>query len=221
MIDTLLSHLAPHYCCGCDQIGSVICDNCKYNITSESFNVCLACGKNLINGMACNECKLPYSHSWCVGERLGVLRRAIGEYKFQHKRAACKDLGDMITAILPDLPPKTVIVPVPTIAAHIRERGFDHTYFLARHVAKREAVTVSRLIKRMTSTKQRDADRKTRIRQAKEAFQVDEALSADIPYLLLDDIVTTGATVRYAAEALRRAGARRVWVVAIARQPLD
>lgn len=221
MIDTLLSYLAPHYCCGCGQIGDVICDNCKYNITSESFNVCLSCGKNLINEMVCSECKLPYSHSWCVGERSGVLQRAIGEYKFQHKRAACKDLGDMIVTILPDLPLETIIVPVPTVTAHIRERGFDHAYLLARHVAECQGLTVSRVIKRQTSTKQRDADKRTRQRQAKEAFRVDEVLSSDVPYLLLDDVVTTGATVKYAAEALRQAGARQIWVVAIARQPLD
>lgn len=221
MIDTLLSYLAPHYCCGCGQIGSVICDNCKYNIVTESFYVCFSCGKNLIRDNGCEECELPYSRVWCVGERSGVLKRAIGEYKFQHKRAACKDLAAMMSEILPTLPTKTVIVPVPTVAAHVRERGFDHAQLLARQVGRNKGLKSRSLIKRKTSTKQRDANKTVRKRQAKEAFYVAEKLAASVPYLLIDDVVTTGSTVHYAAAALRRAGADQIWVAVLARQPLD
>ena len=138
MIDTLLSHLAPHYCCGCDQIGGVICDNCKYNIVSESFSVCFLCGGNINNNVICDSCDLPYQRAWCVGERTGVLKRAIGEFKFYHKRATYKDLADMMCAVLPDLPPDVTIVHVPTVASHIRERGFDHVRLLAERVAKKK-----------------------------------------------------------------------------------
>jgi len=221
MIDTLLSYLAPHYCCGCGQIGSVICDNCKYNITSESFYACFSCGNNLINEETCAQCILPYQRAWCVGERSGVLKRAIGEFKFYHKRATYKDLADMMCDILPELPPETVIVYVPTVASHIRVRGFDHVRLLAERIAKSKGVKVSKIIKRKASTTQRNADRETRDKQAKRAFAVEERLSPTIPYLLIDDVVTTGSTLLHSARELRSAGAEQIWVLALAYQALD
>ena len=221
MIDTLLSYLAPHYCCGCDQIGSVVCDNCKYNITSETFHVCFSCSRNLTNDTACAECQLPYQRAWCVGERSGVLTRAIGEFKFYHKRATYKDLADMMCDVLPELPSETIIVYVPTAGSHIRERGFDHVRLLAEHVAKRRGIKTSNIIKRVASTTQRNADRATRKRQAKRAFAVDDRLSPNVPYLLIDDVVTTGSTLLYSARALRSAGAENIWVAALAYQALD
>ncbi|MNH40046.1 DNA utilization protein GntX [compost metagenome] len=67
-------------------------------------------------------------------------------------------------------------------------------------------------------TKQRDANRAVRAAQAKRAFKARSSTDSHC-YLLIDDVVTTGATIKYAAKALRDAGAKDVWVAAIARQP--
>ncbi|RYF28401.1 MAG: hypothetical protein EOO17_04860 [Chloroflexi bacterium] len=68
---------------------------------------------------------------------------------------------------------------------------------------------------------QRHATKSQRRKQASRAFTCKSELSTDTTYLLLDDVVTTGATMEYAAKCLRDAGAGDVWVAAIARQPLD
>lgn len=76
------------------------------------------------------------------------------------------------------------------------------------------------LFRRVTTTQQRNATKKQWRVQAKEAFRSTRHLNGGV-YLLIDDVVTTGATLHYGAQALLDAGADDVWVTVVARQPLD
>jgi ComF family protein len=169
----------------------------------------------------CNACIVPYERVWVVDERDGVLQRLIGLYKFERAKSAYKHLADLLLAVLPELPANTVIVPIPTTFSRIRERGYDHMLLVAKYVARVRGLKCQPLIHRKTNTKQRQATAKQRVTQAKQAFEVRGKIDGSIPYLLIDDVVTTGATIRYASQALRDAGAEHVWVGVIARQTLD
>ena len=221
MIDSLLSLLAPHHCYGCAKVGSLLCENCKYNIISDSFNICLTCGHLALPSTGlCGRCKVAYGRAWCVGERTDELQQLITSYKFQRVKAAYKPLADLLGKTLPDLPASTVIVPIPTVSGHIRQRGYDHMQLIARQLAKQKDLRVQSVLRRQTTTKQVGADRTLRLKQAKSAFVCNQTLPADIPYLLIDDVITTGATLEYAARSLKDAGATIVWAAAVARQPL-
>jgi ComF family protein len=170
----------------------------------------------------CGDCHVPYEKAWIVGERTGALQMLVGDYKFQHARAGYKDLGDLLLAVFPELPQETVIVPIPTVASHIRERGYDHTLLVAKYVAKVRHLELCQLLQRKTDTKQRQATATQRFSQAEQAFGIkDGRINPDVPYLLIDDVITTGATMKYASQILRKAGAKHVWIAAIARQTLD
>ena len=110
---------------------------------------------------------------------------------------------------------------MPTVRAHIRERGYDHALRLARYVANSRHLPLEQPLQRVTTTVQRGADRKQRLMQAETAFRVAIPLRDNIPYLLLDDVVTTGATLQFAAKTLKSAGATTIWAAAVARQPLN
>jgi len=221
MIDKILSFIAPHHCCGCDKIGALLCDNCKYNIKCESKAACITCSQ-LINQLQIdNTRKLPYERIWIVGERDGILQRLIGNYKFERTRSAYKELGDLLLEVLPELPTDTIIIPVPTVSGHVRERGYDHMLLIARYVAKAKGLELRRSICRLTNTKQRQSTARQRLEQAKKAFVIDGKVDINRPYLLLDDVITTGATIKYASQILRDAGVKHVWVAVIARQTLD
>ena len=220
MVDTLLSLIAPHPCCSCGAIGRILCDHCKYNIVNESYSACVSCGIAAAQNGICHTCAVPYARAWCAGERADVLQRLIGLYKFQNAVEAGAVIGDLLLGALPDLPPETIIVPIPTVRSHVRERGFDHMLVVAKHVARKRGLRLATSLRRQTSTKQRDASREQRFRQAKSAFIIRGAVPA-VPHLVLDDVITTGATVRFASQALLDAGAAEVWVAAAARQPLD
>jgi ComF family protein len=221
MLDNIMSLMAPHYCCGCDKIGSLLCANCKNNITDEPKLFCVSCMKPTGSEYLCHSCRVPYERAWLVGERCGVLQRLIGAYKFERAKSAHLLLGDLLLSVLPNLPSNTIIVPIPTVPSHVRERGYDHVLLIARYVAKSRGLRVERLLFRQTSTKQRQAGAKQRDDQAKRAFGVIDNIAPETPYLLIDDVVTTGATIKHASLALAKAGAKHVWVAAIARQTLD
>lgn len=222
MIDRLLSFVAPHHCCGCSEIGTLLCDNCKYDITSEPFEACVACGKGLAgrNGL-CGVCKVPYQHAWCVADRRDHLQRLIGNYKFTNARAAHKPLAQLLSERLPELPAETIVIPIPTVSSHIRQRGYDHMLLLSRHFARLRGLSVDTSLQRATNTTQRGSGVRQRARQAKAAFICNRQLDDGKIYLLIDDVITSGATVKYAAQILLNAGASTVWVASISRQPLD
>lgn len=221
MIDALLGFIAPHHCRGCDKIGVLLCDNCKYNITSEAFEACLSCAGPVGRLGICRRCNLPYSRAWVVGWRRDSLELLIDDYKFKRTKSSSQALVDLLDLTVARLPPETVVLAVPTIASHIRRRGYDHAKIIAQQFAIRRGLTFDDILQRATNTTQRGKNSRLRKQQAQQAFKVARPLSAKAPYLLIDDVITTGATVHYGARALKQAGAGEVWVAAIARNPLD
>lgn len=222
MLDALMAFVAPHHCSGCDKSGTLLCLHCKYDIINEPFALCSSCGKSLAGPKGiCSNCTVNYQRAWCVADRRDQLERLINSYKFTNARAAYRSLTDLLDTRLPELPDNTVVVPIPTVSSHIRQRGYDHMLLIAREFAKRRKLQLHTGLERATSTKQRAAGRAQRIAQAKAAFAHPKPLDPTNIYLLVDDVVTTGSTMQYAAKTLIDAGAKSVWVASISRQPLD
>ncbi len=222
MIEKFLEVIAPHACCNCGQNGNILCHVCLSIIVDESVDTCLSCGKVAIDGL-CSSCraKVFYQRSWVVGAREAALEKLINSYKFSYAKAAHSSLADLLDAKLPVLPAETVVVPIPTIARHVRQRGYDHAKLMAQSFAKRRQLKFETVLSRVTATVQREATSAAqRRKQAREAFRCRHKLG-NKPYLIIDDVVTTGSTLESAAKCLKKAGAREVWLAAIARQPLD
>lgn len=220
MIDGLLAYLAPHHCYGCAKSGTLLCENCKYDIISEPFARCIKCdapsGKT---SNICTQCRLPFEKAWCVGDRIDLLEEIVNGFKFNNKKAACEPLADLLHQMLPELPDNTVIISIPTVPSHIRQRGYDHMGLIARQLSKKRKLPVRVVLERVSNATQHGATKSQRLRQAKQAFMCRQALDDSQFYLLIDDVITTGATVSYAAKTLQAAGAKHVWVAAICRQP--
>lgn len=221
MIDTLLSVIAPHHCCGCGKVGTLLCDNCKYNIIDEHKSVCLVCKRPTGERGICTNCRVPYQRAWHVGERTEALQRLIGVYKFSYARSAYRPLADVLLQAVAELPASTIVVPVPTVRGHVRERGYDHMALIADRFAKKRGLPMVQLLVHQSHTTQRHASATARNSQAKHAFAVRGVIDPTATYLLIDDVITTGATLRYTAKALKDAGATTVWVAVIAYQTLD
>lgn len=217
-----MRQVAPHPCFGCGKIGTIVCPNCKYNIVSEPFLGCLQCGKVASEGV-CVEHDVPICKAWIVSQRVTVLKRVIDAYKFEYVKSAAHELIDLLDEALPLLPSHTIIVPIPTAASHIRQRGYDHLDILARLLAIRRGLPVGRLLERSSTTAQHRLNKVERQHEARSAFYMRDGVTvaANTPILILDDIITTGSTVSSAAQVLADAGAQAIFVAALAYQPLD
>ena len=214
----LATLLAPHTCCGCNIVGTLLCDNCKNDIIRDPLYRCLECGQPTLSGQ-CQTCSLPYAAAWCALQREGALERLIDRYKFERAQAAQHTLADLLDAVTPPLPADTIIVPIPTIPAHQRQRGYDHCRLLAQAFARLRGLPCQPVLTRAQHSVQLGSSRTQRQQQARQAFTCSRTLPSEVTYCLIDDISTTGATIRYASRCLRTAGARQVIAVVVAHQP--
>jgi len=219
MIDDALQIIAPHHCYSCGKTGFLLCSSCKYDIIQAFQNDCVVCFQASKSGV-CARHRLPYQKAWVVGRREGSLEGLINAYKFENAKTGAKVLAQLLDETLPSFAESTIVVPVTTIRKHIRERGYDHMVLVAKEFAQLRHLTYEPLLRRQTATHQRGESALQRERNAREAFAAVKTYS-DVPYLILDDVMTTGATLKYAAKALKDAGAQTIFVAALARQPLD
>lgn len=220
-IDTLLSYIAPHYCYGCGATGSLLCRSCLEAVKRHHCQVCVICGQPCASGNVCRRHAPPYEALDCALWRRGAVARLIDDYKFHRVRAASGVLARLLDELLPEYDASTVVVPVPTAPANIRKRGYDHMLLVARQFARRRGLRVERSLVRQTNVTQHYArSAAERRKQAQQFFRARSA-QADVPYLILDDIFTTGSTITAAAQVLRAAGVRDIRVGVIARQGND
>lgn len=220
-IDTLLSYIAPHYCYGCGATGSLLCRSCLEAVKRHHCQVCVICGQPCASGNVCRRHAPPYEALDCALWRRGAVARLIDDYKFHRVRAASGVLARLLDELLSEYDASTVVVPVPTAPANIRKRGYDHMLLVARQFARRRGLRVERSLVRQTNVTQHYArSAAERRKQAQQFFRARSA-QADVPYLILDDIFTTGSTITAAAQTLRAAGARDIRVGIIARHRND
>lgn len=164
-----------------------------------------------------------FCYAWCLGERDGPLADLIDSYKFTNTIDAARMLGSLLAETIATLPEDTVIVPVPTIRPHVRQRGYDHAHLLARAIAKHHHRPVKALFRRRENTVQRGASKAQRLKQSQRAFSLvdPQTIRADTLYLIVDDVYTTGATVAALRDLLHTAGAHNVALAVATRQTLD
>ena len=105
-----------------------------------------------------------------------------------------------------------ILVPLPTISRHIRERGFDHIGL----ICKKTGLPVERVLLRNKNTVQVGASLEQRREQAKQAYLLD-SVDLNKNYLLIDDVWTTGSSMMAAANLMREAGVKNLAICAIAR----
>lgn len=210
--------LAPHSCRGCGHIGQAVCDHCKKYITQNHQNICPFCHQPKTNGSCICSPQLP--PIFIAGERKDLLGNLIQEYKFHSVRALARPLAEILDHSLPHFDNQVIIIPLPTIGRHIRERGFDHTMLIAKHLASFHSnYHVQNLITRSKNTIQVGSSREKRLKQASHAYSLNTKFTIlpDTTYILFDDVWTTGASIQSAYALLKNNNANHIVIALLAR----
>ena len=204
-------------------------------IGSHGRDLCLACTKALPwNASACLRCALPLPHPATCGACLQrpppmtethavfvygfPLDRLVPRLKFHNDLAAGRLLSELMAQTLSAVARPEALLPIPLHATRLGRRGYDQALELARPLARalRIPVLTRTMLRTRATAPQSELDARVRQRNLRRAFSIQAGTGLPDHVALVDDVMTTGATLREAAKALRRAGVARVdaWVCA-------
>lgn len=223
--------IAPRVCAGCEREGSWLCSACIGAIAWDANVTCIGCDRIARWGTTCDSCRraLPIDGVLAMTRfDAPAIRRLIHLVKYTPARDAAGAFvplvnawaareGSAVRAEAWGAAP--LIVPVPLHRRRERERGFNQSAILASALASQlGAPIVSALARPRATLPQAELDRARRLGNVAGAFVCDDGTAiTGRAVLLVDDVVTTGATLAACARVLRASGARTVWGFALAR----
>jgi ComF family protein len=217
--------LWPAHCLACTEAvapgGRDLCPACLLGLPWNRC-ACLGCGLPLpVPAAACGHCQRrppPLAETRAVFRYEAPLDRLLPRLKFHDDLAAGRLCAELMAEALAGVARPDALIPLPLHRRRLRTRGFDQTLELARPLARTLALPLrDDLLARVRETApQSRLDAAARRRNLKGAFVVRPGIALPAHVALVDDVMTTGATLHAAADALRRAGVARVdaWVCA-------
>jgi ComF family protein len=226
LMDGLLSLLYPPRCAVCETLQEpVLCPACRGEFRHFSPPWCARCGlpfdpraRAMPECAACREHPPPFATARAAGRYAGTLRQAIHCLKYDGVRALAGPLVDFVCQSVPRPDGLSLLTPVPLHRSRERMRGFNQSRLLADALAEQWEIPVSAgLLQRVRATPpQMQLAAEERRKNLRGAFAV-AGNAAGLTVGLIDDVYTTGSTLRECAQTLRRAGARTVHVITVAR----
>lgn len=210
IFEQILAFIAPHHCAGCGQEGYIWCMACA--VAAPQFpGRCYRCGRRTVDFRTCPSCRSSSElyKVWACTVYDGAAKEVIHRLKFARARAAANDIARTLAARY-TLPDDIVITHIPTVPARVRMRGYDQAALIARALAAYTGLPYASLLVRQGMDRQVGHGRRVRQQQMQDAFRPRKPQLLKRHVLLVDDVLTTGATCEAAARILRAAGVRRV-----------
>lgn len=211
-----LDLLYPTRCAACGTFGTVLCSGCASRQESAiGKDRCPNCAAAWANPDNCTRCLAwdALDGASAAFEMTGVARRVVHGLKYRRVQALAPIMAAHI-APLADLRTFDLAFAVPLHSSRLRDRGFNQSELLLRELGWPQATGLRRVRKTKSQVGQGIRERR---RNVGDAFAYDGPTLTGLTVAVLDDVITTGATVNECARVLREAGATSVVAVAYAR----
>lgn len=240
LIGWTLDFIYPRECAFCSQPAGeeagYICGDCLSRISLQRYSSCEICGAESAQdepvAFICSDClkhRPAYRRAFIAARYAGPIRDLMQDFKYRRGLYLIPDFvrflqATWITRLEPLNLGIEVIVPVPMHRGKFRVRGYNQAALLAKGLAQELALpccTRALCRCRTRSASQTHLKREARLANARAAYRPGKAVAAVAgrTVLLVDDVMTTGATGNVCAEVLLAAGAKAVYFLALARPP--
>jgi ComF family protein len=245
VVADVLDWLFPSKCAACEVLGPLsaagalaFCATCAESLMPAQSPLCLRCGIPFEGGIdhLCSRCELsPPEYVWARSAyQYGAeLKTAIGKLKYRGRQDLARSLAPLLSGLLPAMlfdaqpdahtdTPIDRIVPVPLHRKRLAKRQYNQALELACAAwpRQRRLIDPFALHRRRDTPSQAGLDAAARHENMRQAFQARPQRVQGRRIALVDDVITTGATVEACTRALLRADARSVVVVSLARAVL-
>ncbi len=223
----LLDRLLPWRCLLCGALGMVgvdLCAACAAELPRNT-DCCARCAVPLPSASAlCGQCQRqapPWDGAWAPFRYDWPLDRLESRYKFSANLSVGRALSTLWQAEPMPMDRPDWVIPVPLHRSRLRRRGYNQALELARQLARAWSLPCRhQVLYRVRATEtQTGLGASARRSNVRGAFRLCEGLSLPAHVAILDDVMTTGATLAECTRALKRAGVARVDVWALARAP--
>lgn len=226
----LLDLLFPKTCVNCGRWGTYLCANCFTKVSFDVKPMCVQCNHASVDGRVHPRCLTRTSIKGVCSATVHnlVMKKLLAAYKYP---PYVKDLEKVLVDLLYEsliqqevfikLLEKTIVfVPIPLYLRKYRVRGYNQAEELARLLGSRLQVAVVNALQRVKETRtQVNLTKEERQINVKHAFALREIFQENIrgrTVVLVDDILTTGATMSECAGVLYTAGVKEVWGITLA-----
>lgn len=167
--------------------------------------------------MLCRSGRRGFDEAFCYGAYEGTLRKLIHLFKYSGMRGLAQPLGALLADALPRDRQFDLVTAVPLHWWRQWLRGFNQSELLSKAIARARGIPAKQVLRRGSATRaQAGLSNAQRRENVAGAFRARRRV-AGLRILLIDDVMTTGATAGACARALKKAGARSVAVLALAR----
>lgn len=222
-LDRIISTVVPHDCLGCKLEGRLICAGCVRSLR-RVYPCCYRCRKPTAKSLTCLDCSTDsdLTQVQAVAVYQDLAKKLVWKLKYAHAQAAAREMASPMSQLLDRQAwGSLLIVPVPTATSRQRKRGYDQARLLARELSRRICQPYADVLARQNQIHQVGASREQRLQQLAAAFRVTKpGRICGVTILLVDDVVTTGATLEAAARCLRQAGAGQINALVFAQPKL-
>lgn len=205
-IETFLSFLFPDVCIGCRQVGSLLCNQCQSTCKAYPDTDCLN-----VDGI---------KHTYVGFVFDGLLRTAIHQLKYHRQRRIAQPLAELLAKSASEfLPTHLPLLPVPLHQSRYQERGFNQAEEITRFLSQKLHIPMINdgLIRSLATEHQVGMNAQERQRNVQGAFMWNMKKKPPRQLILVDDVLTTGATMGACTTALHEAGVDEVYGLALAR----